>query len=77
VVNPLDLPVMTPTTTSNGYLALHITGDTGPDYSVQASTNLVNWAIIFTTNQPTLPLTWTDTNAISFATRFYRILLGP
>ena len=77
LVNPLQRPVMTPLLASGSSLTLLITGASGPDYSVQASTNLVDWATIFTTNQPALPRSWTDTSAGSFATRFYRILLGP
>ncbi|HVM46587.1 MAG TPA: polysaccharide lyase family 8 super-sandwich domain-containing protein [Candidatus Acidoferrum sp.] len=77
VVSPLDPPLLSATTTANGYLSLAVTGDAGPDYSVQASTNLVDWATLFKTNQPALPMTWTDTNAALFSARFYRVLLGP
>jgi hyaluronate lyase len=77
LVNPLQRPVMTPLIASGGSLTLLITGDIGPDYSVQASTNLVDWATVFTTNQPALPLSWTDTRAPGFASRYYRLLLGP
>jgi hyaluronate lyase len=76
-MRPLHLPDLTQTIPSNGYLQLFITGDYGPDYTVQASTNLVDWTNVFTTNQPTLPLSWTDTNAIGFASRFYRVRLTP
>jgi hypothetical protein len=37
----------------------------------------VDRARIFTTNQPALPLTWTDPAATVFDSRFCRILLGP
>jgi hypothetical protein len=60
-----------------GQFSLNILGDTGPDYIIQASTNLFNWQTIFTTNSPALPLTFSDPNTSLFSSRFYRILLGP
>jgi hypothetical protein len=59
---------------NNGQFSLTITGDTGPDYIVLASTNLTDWAGIFTNP---MPFTWTDTAASNFSRRFYRIQLGP
>jgi hypothetical protein len=58
-------------------LNLLINGDTGPDYTVQASTNLADWQNLFTTNSPLLPFSWSDPNAQTFTQRFYRVLLGP
>ncbi|HXP60460.1 MAG TPA: hypothetical protein VN829_08215, partial [Dongiaceae bacterium] len=77
VVNKLSAPVLAQTTTTNGLLAVHVSGDFGLDYSVQASTNLVNWATVLATNQPALPFVWTDTNTAAFPTRFYRVRLSP
>jgi pectate lyase len=59
---------------NNGQFILTITGDIGPDYIVQASTNLTDWAGIFTNP---MPFTWTDTGTSNFNQRFYRIQLGP
>jgi len=58
-------------------LALTIAGDVGPDYAVQASTNLVNWQTIFTTNSPVTPFDFADPNTGSYSERFYRIAVGP
>ena len=62
-------------------LQLQITGDTGPDYTVQASTNLAanlgGWTNLYTTNSPATPFLWLDPNAGSYTSRFYRVLLGP
>jgi hypothetical protein len=55
----------------------HLTGDAGPDYAVQASTNLVTWQSLFTNHLPTPPFNWSDANAGDFTRRFYRIQLGP
>jgi pectate lyase len=65
---------------TNGRFSLVITGVHNPDYRIQASTNLAdstNWLTLFTTNIPLLPVRWTDSNASSFATRFYRVQLLP
>jgi len=45
----------------------------GPDYSIEASTNLVDWAAVFTTNAPAMPFRWSDTAATS-QIAFYRAL---
>jgi hyaluronate lyase len=76
VVAPLNAPVLAETTV-NGSPALQVSGAFGPDYSVQASTNLVDWATVFATNQSALPFVWTDTNAAAYSTRFYRVRLSP
>jgi len=54
-----------------------INGDAGPDYVLEASTNLADWSRIVTLPSPALPAVWTDTNAESFERRFYRAKLGP
>lgn len=54
-----------------------VTGDAGPDYIVQASTNLFWWQSLQTNPSPALPFDWTDPGAGNFDQRFYRILLGP
>ncbi len=62
---------------ADGTFSLTIDGDTGPDYIVQASTNLVDWISIFTNHSPAPPFVWTDTGASNFTRQFYRIQLGP
>ncbi len=62
---------------SHGQFQLLITGEAGPDYAIQATTDFTDWTTVFATNSPALPFTWTDPNAGQFAARFYRIVLGP
>jgi autotransporter-associated beta strand protein len=62
---------------SGGLLTVSVTGDTGPDYAVQASTNLLDWQTIFTTNSPALPFNYTDPATAAYPIRFYRIVVGP
>jgi glucosylceramidase len=57
-----------------------VSGDVGPDYTVQMSTNLnsgTNWINHFTTNSPLLPFSFVDTVATNVFQQFYRIQLGP
>jgi len=77
VVSPLAAPVISPPVWSTGSFSLHITGDFGPDYSIQSSTNLFDWTTTFTTNSPVLPFDWTDPDPTPKPALFYRILLGP
>ena len=76
VLPPMQ-PVLQQLSVSGGEFHLAIGGDAGPDYTVQASTNLVSWSDLVTTNPPVLPFHWTDPDAAGFDKRFYRVLLGP
>ncbi|MDR3459761.1 MAG: glycoside hydrolase family 98 domain-containing protein [Verrucomicrobiae bacterium] len=75
-VNPLKPPQFSTPILSGGQLVLQATGDSGPDYQIQASTNLANWSVVFSTNSPVLPFTWTN-SATSGPMNFFRILAGP
>jgi uncharacterized repeat protein (TIGR03806 family) len=70
-------PTLSSPALTNGQFKLLVSGDAGPDYTVQASTNLVNWVSVSTNNSPALPFLFTDPSASSFRQRFYRVLLGP
>ena len=61
---------------TNGIFSLTIAGDSGPDYIVQVSTNLISWESIFTNFTPAPPFSWSDANASNYSQRFYRVLLG-
>ncbi len=78
-VNPLTLPSVPSVSWSNGQLTLNVTNSiTGPDYAVQASSNLMNWNTLFITNAAQVnAFQWTDTNAASAPAQFYRIKVGP
>ena len=76
VIQPA-MPVLNTVTATNGQLGLWINGDTGPDYTIMASTNLSFWNPVFSTNSPLLPCFWVDTNSSAYPIRFYRAVLGP
>jgi hypothetical protein len=75
VVNPLTLPGMTGSV-SNGRINLSVSGQLGPDYAVQGSTNLVDWNTLLITNPATMPFNW-STNAGASPKCYYRIKVGP
>ena len=76
VVNPLALPTLA-VTPAVGQLNLVINGTQGPDYTLMASTNLLNWQALLVTNSPVLPITFDEPNVGAFPAQFYRILIGP
>jgi hypothetical protein len=77
IVNPVAQPTASSAIYANGHFSLTINGDAGPDYIVQVSTDLINWQSLSTNSSPSLPFTFTDTNASAMPVQFYRILLGP
>jgi hypothetical protein len=77
VVNPLSAPGMSSSLSfAGGQLTISVSGQSGPDYAIETSTNLSEWNNVFITNSPVLPFTWTDP-ATNSPQRFYRIKLGP
>ena len=77
IVNPLAQPTVSSINVSGGQVSLVATGALGPDYTLWASTNLMNWQVLFTSNSPVTPVTLVDTNFNANPVRFYRIQLGP
>lgn len=69
-------PAISNVSSGNGHISFNITGDLGPDYSVLASSNLITWDSIWTTNAPTMPFTFFEATTNSNQ-RFYRVMLGP
>jgi alpha-L-arabinofuranosidase len=76
-VSPLTVPTLSAAMMANNQFKLSVSGQTGPDYEVQSSTNLTQWSAAFVTHSPALPLNWTDTNPTNIPTRFYRVVVGP
>jgi glucuronoarabinoxylan endo-1,4-beta-xylanase len=75
-VNPLARPQISTVNLIAGQLVLQASGDTGPDYQIQTSTNLINWTAVFTNNSPAMPFVWTNSDT-SLPAGFFRILTGP
>ena len=72
-VNTNPLPVLGGLVSNNGRVQLSIAGATGLFYTVQASTNLINWTDLCTTNLSTSPCLWFDPKQTNFSSRFYRV----
>jgi len=71
------LPTLDAASITNGRFGFWVAGDVGPDYTIQASTDLVSWASVAALTSPAVPFFWADTNSTTFSSRFYRALLGP
>jgi len=76
VLAPIQ-PYFDGATVSNGLFASWVFGDFGPDYSMLGSTNLVNWDVLWNSNQPPVPFFFQDSNFVARPRQFYRVLLGP
>jgi hypothetical protein len=75
-VKPLPSPQISSVALNGGQLVLQVSGDSGPDYQIQTSANLVNWSALLTTNSPAMPFVWTN-NAADLPKNFFRISAGP
>ncbi len=76
-VNPLAPLAVSSVGWSNGQLRLQISGDEGPDYGIETSTNLMAWSTLLITNSPVMPWAWVDTNSAALPMQFYRVKVGP
>lgn len=79
-VNPLPAPTTGAPSYAGGLFSVSVNGQVGPDYLLQATTNLASpvWITVATTNSPaTMPVLLTDPNAGTQPSQFYRILVGP
>jgi uncharacterized repeat protein (TIGR01451 family) len=62
---------------ANGSFQFSVTGQSGQEYIIQASTNLMNWVDIYTNPDYTAPFNFVDPNATNYTSRFYRVVTGP
>ena len=76
-VNQPVSPTLSAAIITNGQLGFSINGVTGPDYTIEVSTNLTSWTPVTTSSSPSLPYFWADTNSLSYPSLFYRVMLGP
>lgn len=66
--------ITSPLASPSGQFSFSVSGTSGYQYMVEASTNLVNWVILGTN---TAPFNFVDTNASQFSRRFYRAVYDP
>lgn len=70
-------PAISISSYANGIFQLQVTGDVGPNYIVQGSTNLTDWESLYTTNPAVMPFQWIDLEASNFPARFFRVNYNP
>lgn len=75
--NPPPAPTFNSFTITGGVPTFSIGGLPGYNYTIQASTNLVAWTNLVTTNPVAMPFSWSDTAAADFTRRFYRVTVSP
>jgi hypothetical protein len=68
------LSIPSPKVIANSGFQLHVTGQAGQLFLIQASTDLVNWTSLAQVTSTNNGLDWADPNSTSFSTRFYRAI---
>ena len=79
VLRPAEPQVLT-SGLSNGSFNVIVSGDAGPDYTIETATNLlpaVLWTPVFTNLSASPPFLWSDITASNQPQRFYRVRLAP
>jgi hypothetical protein len=62
---------------TNGAWSMSVNGDAGTSYTIQSSTNLMDWATLTTTNPPAMPFVFSEGLLNQPGARFYRAYIGP
>jgi hypothetical protein len=75
-VAPPNLPELISATWVSNRLQLVIDGDVGAVHILEATTNLLDWAGVLTTNPSTMPWSWADAPSASDR-KFYRVRQVP
>ena len=73
-------PALSSAIVNNGIFSMLIGGDAGPDYILEANTNLVNtsgWLPTATNYSATPPYLWSDPQPVGPNQKFYRVRLAP
>ncbi len=62
---------------NNGTFQFTVSGQSGLEYIVEASTNLINWVPVYTNPPPYVsPFTFIDSSALTYPDRYYRVVTG-
>jgi len=75
VIAPTSVPAMSAPGLAGGAWHMTVTGPTGADYTIYASTNLTTWTPLEKRAAPAVPFQWNDLEATNFPKRFYRVRL--
>lgn len=78
IVLPPSVPTFSSPTVASGEFQTWISGSVGPDYSIYATTNLLDgWQLLLLTNPATMPFQFSDPEVTNFPQRYYQLRLGP
>jgi O-glycosyl hydrolase len=80
IVLPPQSPTLSVPMVINGLFSLTVSGDAGPDYIIQTTTNLTDasgWTPVYTNAAATPPFQWTIPVNLAAGPQFYRIVLAP
>jgi hypothetical protein len=77
IVGPLAEATLTAVGITGAHFQLQIDGTVGPEYTIQASTDLAAWADVVKTNISSSPCQVTIPDPAGTGYRFFRALLGP
>lgn len=70
-------PIVGPAGISAGVFSFDVAALAGKTYGVEASTNLVNWSLILSTNAAVDNFTFRDAGVSQFPRRFFRVYKSP
>lgn len=70
-------PTLQQSKVSGGSFRATVSGDVGPDYTVMASTNLLEWQSLLVTNPASMPFSFADPVSDVGSQCFYRVRMGP
>ena len=79
-VTPPATPAISGVSLTNGVFSLFVNGSSGPDYTIQATTNLmppVTWLPLQTNLSAVPPFWFDDFFTTNLHERFYRVQIGP
>jgi hypothetical protein len=77
VLAPEAAPQLSRPGLSGSGCTLSVSGPSGADYTLFASTNLTTWTPLETRASSAVPFQWSDPEALLFPRRFYRVQVGP
>jgi len=72
-----NAPIISPPGISAGSFSFDVAAIAGKAYGVEASTNLMNWSLVLSTNATVDTFTFRDTSVTQFSNRFFRVYKSP
>jgi hypothetical protein len=77
LVTPSALSLSIPALSTPQLGRVRVSGHAAMRFTLQASSNLVNWVPLFTTNSATAVFEFTDPESVRSSRRYYRAVMLP